>query len=185
MNDRPQRTYYRSLVNNIHALPGLGSDFNGVVSLDPSSPEDAEYLGSFTARGLHAPILNVSVPAKIRRRGRYTLLTLEPTILEERALTALRTSLLRARLTTHVALQRFGCHRLPDRWMVTIPLHAPCALTPSRTEGHQHLRIEREISWPTFQAILNALEEALILDYALYTSYCIEEMSYVRLPAPH
>ena len=185
MNDRPQRTYYRSLVNNIHALPGLGSDFNGVVSLDPSSPEDAEYLGSFTCRGLHAPILNVSVPAKIRRRGRYTLLTLEPTILEERALTALQTSLLRARLTTHVALQRFGCHRLPDRWMVTIPLHAPCSLTPSRTEGHQHLRTERAPSRPRLQAVIRGLEELWILVYAPYTSSCTQEMSYVRLPAPH
>lgn len=53
MNDRPQRTYYRSLVNNIHALPGLGSDFHGVVSLDPSSPENAEYLGSFTTVSRH------------------------------------------------------------------------------------------------------------------------------------
>ena len=185
MIDRPQRTYYRSLVNNIHALPGLGSDFNGVVSLDPSSPQDAEYLGSFTARGLHAPILDLSFPARIRRRGRYTLLTLEPNLLDERALTALQASLLRARLTTRAALRRFGCHRHSHRWVVTIPLHVPCALTPSRTEGHQHLRIEREISWSAFHAVLNALEEARILDYTLFASYCVEEMSYVRLPAPH
>ena len=185
MQRRIQRTYYRLLVGNPRSLQGLGSDFNGVVSLDPVTRQDAECLASFTRRGLDAPVLDLEYPARLRHRGRYTLLELEPHTFEPDALRRVHEALIRAHLSTRAARRRTRAHRVGDRHFVTLAFHVPLRLTPSRTPGHHHLFIEREITWAEYLPVLIALEEARLIDYQLFSSYLVEETSFVRLPAPH
>ncbi len=185
MPRRIQRRYYRLLVSHPRSLQGLGSDFNGAVRLDPAPRAEAECLASLTRRGLHAPVLDLEYPARVRLRGRYFLLELEPRTLNHEALKRLHEALIRARLSTRTARRLTRSHRVSDRSLVTLAFHVPIHLTASRTPGHHHLYIDREIKWEHYLPILIELEEARLIEYQLLSSYLIEETSFIRLPAPH
>ncbi len=185
MQRRIQRTYYNLRVSDPRSLQGLGSDFNGAVSLNPVTRNEAECLASLTRRGLHAPILDIEYPARLRQRGRYFLLDLEPHTFEPDALKRLYNALIHARLSTRAARRRMRSHRVGDRHFLTLAFHVPVRLTPSRTPGHAHLYIEREILWESYLPVLIALEEARLIEYQLFSSYLVEETSFVRLSAPH
>lgn len=185
MHRHIQRTYYRLLVGDPRSLQGLGSDFNGAVRLDQVTQRGAECLASLTRRGFHAPVLDLEYPARVRQRGRYFLLELEPPTCAPHALRRLHDTLIHARLSTDTARRHMRSRRINDRRLVTLAFHVPLRLTPSRTPGHYHLFIEREITWDEYLPVLTALEDARLIDHQLFTSYLVEETSFVRLPAPH
>lgn len=185
MPKRIQRTYYRSLVGAFGSLQGLGSDFDGVVSLDQTLRQGAEYLASRTRRNLHAPVLDFEYPIHLRRKGRYRLIDLEPREVEPKAIRSLFQMLIDARLSTHQARRWMRLQWRERQPIVTLATHAPVRITSSRTPGHSHLFIEREIPWNRYELVLIALEEARLIDHARLSSYLLEETSFVRLPAPH
>jgi len=47
----------------------------------------------------------------------------------------------------------------------TIDIDLPCKLVPSKTEGHFHLFIEKELDWETYKRLLYAMADAGIVEW--------------------
>lgn len=49
------------------------------------------------------------------------------------------------------------------RHTIMLDLDVPAKLVPSTTEGHSHLYIDVTVNWPTYRALLDALQDAGVI----------------------
>lgn len=185
MRRRIPRTYYRLAVDVSHGLQGLGSDFDGVTTLVPAWRREAEYVSSRTRRQLHAPVLDIACPARVQHGPRYWFLEVYPTTCKPAYLETVFEALIRAKLSTRLARTYAGYRTVKGQLRITFAFHIPTRLVPARTRGHQHLFLEREISWERYEPVLAALQEAHLLEINTFHSFSQETCSFARLPAPH
>lgn len=70
----------------------------------------------------------------------------------------------------------------PDRHMPVIDLDFPARIIPSSTQGHGHLYIDTEITWPQYVALLTGFHRAGLIQTAWLTNALADQRTYVRLP---
>lgn len=63
-----------------------------------------------------------------------------------------------------------------------IDLDYPCRLFPSRTPGHFHLYLEKEVTWERYEPILKAMADAGLIEQGFYKSAALRQQTYLR---PH
>lgn len=59
----------------------------------------------------------------------------------------------------------------------------PAELVPSKTEGHYHLYLDKDIPWPKYKKLLRALSEAGIIQYGYAEASIAAGQSFVRVPS--
>lgn len=63
-----------------------------------------------------------------------------------------------------------------------IDIDFPIAVIPSSTPGHFHLYIEKQMTWPQYERILDALRGANVIEEGYYHASCNRKATYVRKP---
>jgi hypothetical protein len=63
-----------------------------------------------------------------------------------------------------------------------IDLDFPCRLFPSRTQGHFHLYLERELSWEDYEKLLLVMHKIGLVQYGFYKSAVDRKQTFLRPP---
>jgi hypothetical protein len=63
-----------------------------------------------------------------------------------------------------------------------IDIDLPCKLYPSRTPGHFHLYIDKEMTWEQYEKILEALTDARVVQRGYYEASKKHRQSFLRAP---
>lgn len=66
--------------------------------------------------------------------------------------------------------------------MPVLDIDFPCELVPSSTEGHYHLYINREMTWPQYQDLLEALSVSGVIEDGYYRAAIHQGGTFVRKP---
>lgn len=70
----------------------------------------------------------------------------------------------------------------PDTHSIMLDIDAECELIPSRTPGHYHLYIDKELSWKAYLKLLDALVEAGIVEKGWVEAARKSGATVLRLP---
>lgn len=70
----------------------------------------------------------------------------------------------------------------PGRHKIVLDIDMPAKLIPSSTEGHYHLIIDHEISWPEYQRLLWVMADIELLEEGYVAASDKRGYSAVRLP---
>jgi hypothetical protein len=65
---------------------------------------------------------------------------------------------------------------------VVLDIDLPAKLVPSSTEGHFHLYIDHEVAWPKYEALLDALADAGIVEQGYVGASVARGFTAARLP---
>lgn len=71
---------------------------------------------------------------------------------------------------------------LPGWHYPVLDIDFPCELVPSTTPGHFHLYLDRAIQWPDYEALLDALADAQIIERGYAEAAMRRQRTDVRLP---
>jgi hypothetical protein len=63
-----------------------------------------------------------------------------------------------------------------------IDLDYPCRLYPSRTPGHFHLYLEKEVTWDRYEPVLKAMADAGLIEQGYYKSAASRQQTFLRPP---
>lgn len=66
--------------------------------------------------------------------------------------------------------------------MIVVDIDVPAALVPSTTPGHSHLFIEAQMSWDTYERLLDALNMAGVVEPGYVAAAKTRGFTAVRLP---
>lgn len=64
-----------------------------------------------------------------------------------------------------------------------IDIDYPAQLVPSRTPGHYHLYLDKEISWAAYKKVLTALAEAGLIQHGYAAASIHSKQSFARVPS--
>lgn len=72
---------------------------------------------------------------------------------------------------------------LPNgRHAPVIDIDLPCRLVESKTPGHHHLYIDKELTWGDYRRLLRLLSDIGIVEYGYYGASLAHGQTFVRVP---
>lgn len=81
-----------------------------------------------------------------------------------------------------VSSEALDAHLGPDMHRPILDIDFPVHVYPSTTEGHNHLYFDRLITWEKYEALLQALADAEILEPGYVSASLARKHTAVRLP---